>query len=50
MKHVVVSTTVTTKYGTILVSGKTVYTLKASKVPCTARCLKIWPGSCCPRV
>ena len=28
----VVSTTKTSKYGTILVSGKTVYTLKASKV------------------
>ena len=44
-KHVVVSTTITAKYGTILVSGKTVYILKsASKVACTAQCLKIWPA------
>ena len=50
VKHVVVSTTVTTTYGTILVSGKTVYILKsASKVPCTARCLKIWPALLLPK-
>ncbi len=49
-KHVVVSTTVTAKYGTILVSGKTVYILKsASKVACTARCLKIWPALVLPK-
>jgi predicted lipoprotein with Yx(FWY)xxD motif len=39
----VVSTLKTTSYGTILVSGKTVYTLKASKTACTAKCLKTWP-------
>lgn len=39
----VVSTTKNAKFGTILVSGKTVYTLKASKTPCTAKCLKVWP-------
>jgi predicted lipoprotein with Yx(FWY)xxD motif len=39
----VVSTTKSTKYGTILVSGKTVYTLKASKTACGAACLKVWP-------
>jgi predicted lipoprotein with Yx(FWY)xxD motif len=38
-----VSTAKSTKYGTILVSGTTVYTLKASKVTCGANCLKIWP-------
>ena len=38
-----VSTAKSTKYGTILVSGNTVYTLKASKVTCGANCLKIWP-------
>ena len=38
-----VSTAKSAKYGTILVSGNTVYTLKASKMPCGAKCLKIWP-------
>jgi predicted lipoprotein with Yx(FWY)xxD motif len=40
---VVVSTTKNAKVGTILVSGKTLYTLKPSKTACTAACLKIWP-------
>ena len=35
VKHLVVSTAQNSTYGTILVSGKTVYTLKASKVACT---------------
>ena len=48
VKHVVL-TTLTTKYGTILVSGKTVYTLKASKVSCTTRCLKVWPEVLLPK-
>jgi len=38
-----VSTAKSAKYGTILVSGMTVYTLKASKVTCGTNCLKIWP-------
>lgn len=42
--NVVVSTTKNAKLGTILVSGKTVYTLKASKIPCSTACLKIWPA------
>jgi predicted lipoprotein with Yx(FWY)xxD motif len=29
--------------GTFLVAGDTVYTLKPSKVQCTAKCLKAWP-------
>lgn len=41
---VVVSTTKNAKLGTVLVSGKTVYTLKASKTPCSTACLKIWPA------
>ena len=45
----VVSTTQNSTYGTILVSGKTVYTLKASKVACTSRCLKIWPEVLLPK-
>ena len=46
---VVVSTTKSAKFGTILVSGKTVYTLKASKTPCTATCLKVWPELLLPK-
>ncbi len=38
-----VSTAKSAKYGTILVSGNTVYTLRASKVSCGANCLKTWP-------
>jgi predicted lipoprotein with Yx(FWY)xxD motif len=44
-----ISTTHNAKLGTILVSGKTVYTLKPSKVPCTAQCLKIWPEVLLPK-
>jgi predicted lipoprotein with Yx(FWY)xxD motif len=39
----VVSTAKTGKYGTFLVSGNTVYTLKASKTACGSGCLKVWP-------
>jgi predicted lipoprotein with Yx(FWY)xxD motif len=39
----VISTTTNAKLGTILESGNTVYTLKPSKSPCNAACLKIWP-------
>ena len=45
----VVSTTRNVHFGTILVSGKTVYTLKASRVPCGSECLKIWPELLLPR-
>jgi predicted lipoprotein with Yx(FWY)xxD motif len=45
---VMVSTSKTTKLGTILVSGKTVYTLKASKTPCTTACLTVWPALTLP--
>ena len=48
-KSVVVSTVKYKKLGTILVSGKTLYTLKASKTPCTAACLKIWPELLLPK-
>jgi len=44
-----VSTTSNATYGTILVSGTTVYTLKASKTPCTAKCLKVWPAVVLPK-
>ncbi|MGA3215714.1 MAG: hypothetical protein ABSD97_08515 [Acidimicrobiales bacterium] len=48
-KSVVISTVNNAKYGTILVSGNTVYTLKPSSVPCTASCLKIWPEVLLPK-
>lgn len=38
-----ISTASSAKQGTYLVSGKTVYTLRASKTPCTSKCLKVWP-------
>jgi predicted lipoprotein with Yx(FWY)xxD motif len=44
-----VSTTKTAKFGTILVSGRTVYTLKPSKVACGTQCLKIWPEVLLPK-
>jgi predicted lipoprotein with Yx(FWY)xxD motif len=48
-RSVVVSTAKSAKIGTILVSGKTVYTLKASKTACTAACLKVWPELVLPK-
>jgi predicted lipoprotein with Yx(FWY)xxD motif len=44
-----ISTAKNATLGTILVSGKTVYTLKASKTPCTATCLKFWPAVTLPK-
>ncbi len=46
---VVVSTTKNPKLGTILVSGKTLYTLKASKTHCSTACLKVWPALMLPK-
>ena len=48
-KSVVISTAKNSKYGTILVSGHTLYTLKPSKVACGAKCLKIWPEVLLPK-
>jgi predicted lipoprotein with Yx(FWY)xxD motif len=45
----VISTAKDSKLGTILVSGNTVYALKASKTPCTAKCLKVWPPVLLPQ-
>jgi predicted lipoprotein with Yx(FWY)xxD motif len=45
---VTVSTPKNAKIGTILVSGKTLYTLKPSSTACTAACLKIWPALVLP--
>jgi predicted lipoprotein with Yx(FWY)xxD motif len=48
-QSVVISTLKTAKYGTILVSGRTVYTLKSSSVKCTSTCLKFWAGVFLPK-
>jgi predicted lipoprotein with Yx(FWY)xxD motif len=47
-KSVVVSTVKSAKFGKVLASGKTLYTLKANKTPCTATCLKAWPALVLP--
>ena len=48
-KSVVVSMAKNAKFGKILVSGKTLYTLKPSKTACTATCLKVWPALVLPK-
>jgi predicted lipoprotein with Yx(FWY)xxD motif len=48
-KSVVVSTAKTAKGAKILVSGKTLYTLKPSATACTAACLKVWPELVLPK-
>lgn len=45
----VISTSKNSTFGTILVSGTTLYTLRASSTPCTAQCLKIWPEALLPK-
>lgn len=46
-KKIVVSTAKNSKLGTILVSGKTLYTL--NKSDCTGQCLKYWPELVLPK-
>jgi predicted lipoprotein with Yx(FWY)xxD motif len=41
-KEVVISTSKSAKFGTILVSGRTLYTLTPNAVRCTTTCLKYW--------
>ena len=48
-RSVVVSTIKNPKFGKILVSGKTLYTLKSSKTACSAQCLKVWPELVLPK-
>lgn len=48
-KAIVVSTAQNATYGTILVSGKTLYTVKASKTTCRTQCQKFWLGLTLPR-
>jgi predicted lipoprotein with Yx(FWY)xxD motif len=45
----VVASLKTARYGTILVSTRTVYTLAPSRVACTATCLKYWPELLLPK-
>lgn len=48
-KSIVISTAKNPKLGTILVSGRTLYTLKPSGTACTAKCLKYWPEVLLPK-
>jgi predicted lipoprotein with Yx(FWY)xxD motif len=48
-KRVIVATLNNGQFGKILVSGKTLYTLKSSKTACTAQCTKIWPELVLPK-
>jgi predicted lipoprotein with Yx(FWY)xxD motif len=48
-KAVVVSTVKSTKFGKVLASGKTLYTLQPSATACTAQCLKVWPELVLPK-
>jgi predicted lipoprotein with Yx(FWY)xxD motif len=48
-KSVTVSMAKNAKFGKVLTSGKTLYTLKASSTPCTAACLKVWPALVLPK-
>jgi predicted lipoprotein with Yx(FWY)xxD motif len=48
-KSIVIATSDNAQMGTILVSGKPLYTLKTGRTPCTARCLKIWPEVLLPK-
>jgi predicted lipoprotein with Yx(FWY)xxD motif len=48
-RSVVVSIVKNGQFGKILVSGKTLYTLKPSKMVCTAECTKIWPELVLPK-
>jgi predicted lipoprotein with Yx(FWY)xxD motif len=48
-KGVVISTAKSAKYGTILVSGTTLYTLKPSATRCAKACLTFWNAVLLPR-
>jgi predicted lipoprotein with Yx(FWY)xxD motif len=48
VNKVVVSTAKSAKFGKILVSGKTLYTLKPSKTACTVACMKVWAALVLP--
>ncbi len=44
-----VATAKSSQYGTILISGNTLYTLKPSKVACSTKCLQSWPQVLLPK-
>jgi predicted lipoprotein with Yx(FWY)xxD motif len=44
-----VSSVKNAKLGTLLVSSRTLYTLRPSKVACNAACMKIWPPALLPK-
>jgi predicted lipoprotein with Yx(FWY)xxD motif len=46
---VVVSAVKNAEFGTILASGRTLYTLTPSRTTCDAKCLKIWPELLLPK-
>jgi len=48
-KSVVISTLKIAKFGTILVSGGTLYILKPGRVACAAACRKYWPEVLLPK-
>jgi predicted lipoprotein with Yx(FWY)xxD motif len=48
-KSLTVKTVKVAKIGTVLASGKTLYTLKPSSTPCTAACTKVWPELVLPK-
>jgi len=48
-KAVVVKTVTVAKFGKVLASGKTLYTVKPSRTPCTAACLQVWPALVLPK-
>lgn len=49
-KSIVISTTHNAKYGTVLVSGNTLYTLNKTGISaCTGECLKFWPPVLLPK-
>src|SRR5665213_2564678 len=42
-KRVVVAAAQSTRFGTVLASGTSLYTLQPSRTACGAECLKVWP-------
>jgi predicted lipoprotein with Yx(FWY)xxD motif len=46
---IVVSTAKNSQFGTILVSGRALYTLTPSSTACGTKCLKIWPALMLPK-
>jgi predicted lipoprotein with Yx(FWY)xxD motif len=48
-RALVVSTTQSPEFGTILVSGTALYTLKPGRTPCRAKCLRVWPEVLLPK-